>query len=321
MLAYIRCSLSFLFLCVCHLELNSQNLAYTDQSNDFSANQLFSSAIISTDYIQVASSGKTRGIRVDSDDAYIDFRSGGDQNKRLYIRAYETGEVAYYFTTFTKHRFNKPIEVTNSELLKMRISSWSNAEHTIIRRGWESSVGDALLLMSAGNQSTGNGALLIGDGNGGKVWFGRQATNTNFSDSSTDPLDETYAFIGADESYLQSNLQVDGTIETTKVKVTATPGSFPDYVFSKNYKLNTLKEVEEFIQENGHLPNMPTAKEVEANGQDLGLIQQKLLEKIEELTLHTIDQNKRIESLIKINALTQKRLEELENQKRNEKSN
>jgi hypothetical protein len=91
------------------------------------------------------------------------------------------------------------------------------------------------------------------------------------------------------DSELDGNLIVNDEIETTKVTVTASPGSFPDYVFSKDYKLNTLAEVEDFIQKNGHLPNMPTAKEVEANGQDLGLIQQKLLEKIEELTLYIIE--------------------------------
>ena len=80
--------------------------------------------------------------------------------------------------------------------------------------------------------------------------------------------------------------------ESKKVKVSAAPGSFPDYVFSKDYQLKSLPELEAFIKENGHLPNVPTAQEVETNGQDLGLIQQKLLEKIEELTLYVIELKK-----------------------------
>ena len=120
---------------------------------------------------------------------------------------------------------------------------------------------------------------------------------------------------------INNNLNVVGNIETSKVKVTSSPGSFPDYVFSKDYQLKSLPELEAFILENGHLPNIPTAKEVEADGQDLGLIQQKLLEKIEELTLHMIGQNKKIDSLLQINTLTQKRLEELENQNNNGKGN
>ena len=69
------------------------------------------------------------------------------------------------------------------------------------------------------------------------------------------------------------NALVSGDIESQKVKVTATPGSFPDYVFKKDYKLMTLDQLSAYINQNGHLPNIPTAKEVESNGQDLGLIQ------------------------------------------------
>ncbi len=87
---------------------------------------------------------------------------------------------------------------------------------------------------------------------------------------------------------------VDNDIESKKVKVSADPGTFPDYVFTNDYQLLTIDQLEEFIKTNGHLPNIPKAAEVEANGQDLGLIQQKLLEKIEELTLYTIEQSKEI---------------------------
>ncbi|NVJ46696.1 MAG: hypothetical protein HWE07_06200, partial [Cytophagia bacterium] len=93
------------------------------------------------------------------------------------------------------------------------------------------------------------------------------------------------------------NAVLKGSFESQKIKVTASPGSFPDYVFSDGYKLQSLEELEAFIKTNGHLPNVPIAKEVEANGQDLGLIQRKLLEKIEELTLHTIEQEKLIRKL------------------------
>lgn len=90
---------------------------------------------------------------------------------------------------------------------------------------------------------------------------------------------------------------IQGNLESLKVKVTSTPGSFPDYVFKPNYELRSLSELDAFIKANGHLPNIPKAADVEANGQDLGLIQQKLLEKIEELTLYMIDLKKEIEVL------------------------
>jgi hypothetical protein len=88
-----------------------------------------------------------------------------------------------------------------------------------------------------------------------------------------------------------------GNLESKKVKVTATPGSVPDYVFKDDYNLKNLYEIEDFIKTNSHLPNIPKAEEIETNGQNLGELQLKLLEKIEELMLYTIRQQKEIESL------------------------
>ncbi|MEO8774484.1 MAG: fibronectin type III domain-containing protein [Gelidibacter sp.] len=73
--------------------------------------------------------------------------------------------------------------------------------------------------------------------------------------------------------------------------------NWPDYVFEKDYKLPSLKEVEEHIREKGYLLNMPSAKVVENEGIDLGKMNAKLLEKIEELTLYAIDQEKKIRNL------------------------
>ena len=90
---------------------------------------------------------------------------------------------------------------------------------------------------------------------------------------------------------------VGNDIETKKVKVTATPGSVPDYVFKADYRLRSLSELEIFINKNAHLPNIPSAKEVEENGQDVGDMQLKLLEKVEELTLYMIEQDKEMAKL------------------------
>jgi hypothetical protein len=69
-----------------------------------------------------------------------------------------------------------------------------------------------------------------------------------------------------------------------------------DFVFFDNYKLPTLEEVEKHIKEKGHLKNIPSAKEVEENGILLGEMNSKLLQKIEELTLYTIQQEKDLKS-------------------------
>lgn len=72
--------------------------------------------------------------------------------------------------------------------------------------------------------------------------------------------------------------------------------NWPDYVFEPSYELMPLEEVEKFIETNGHLPNVPSAREVESDGIKLGAINTILMEKIEELTLHLIEQQKLIEA-------------------------
>lgn len=68
-----------------------------------------------------------------------------------------------------------------------------------------------------------------------------------------------------------------------------------DYVFKPDYKLASLSEVEAFTQANGHLPEVPSAEDVEKNGLDLAQMNLVLLKKVEELTLHAIAQEKMLE--------------------------
>ncbi|MNK95317.1 hypothetical protein D3C87_1155490 [compost metagenome] len=94
-----------------------------------------------------------------------------------------------------------------------------------------------------------------------------------------------------------TKLAVNGTIHTKEVKVDLqSPMSVPDYVFANDYKLRSLKEVEIYIKENKHLPEIPSAKEIEKNGLMLAEMNMGLLKKIEELTLYSIQQNKKIEA-------------------------
>lgn len=106
----------------------------------------------------------------------------------------------------------------------------------------------------------------------------------------------------------------DGKIYAKEVEVKA--NVWADYVFSKDYKLRTLEEVEKHIAEKGHLPNIPSAKEVEKEGINLGEMDSKLLEKIEELTLYTIEQNKQIKSQAEEIKELRKQSEELQELKR-----
>ena len=71
----------------------------------------------------------------------------------------------------------------------------------------------------------------------------------------------------------------------------------PDYVFNNNYDLKPLVEVEEYINENKHLPGIPSSNEARGKGVDIGEMQSKLLEKIEEITLYIIELKKENEAL------------------------
>jgi hypothetical protein len=112
---------------------------------------------------------------------------------------------------------------------------------------------------------------------------------------------------------INGNFDVNGKIHTKEVKVDLIGWS--DFVFENNYNLPTLKEVENHIKEKGHLKDIPSAKEVAENGIFLGEMDSKLLQKIEELTLYTIAQEKKIKELESLNSKfieILKRLEKLE---------
>ncbi|AXT52113.1 hypothetical protein D1818_15160 [Aquimarina sp. BL5] len=91
-----------------------------------------------------------------------------------------------------------------------------------------------------------------------------------------------------------AKLTVKGNIHTQEVKVDLNGAVAPDYVFLEDYNLKSINEVEAYINDQGHLPNIPSAAEMEQNGIELKQMNLNLLEKIEELTLYTIAQEKEI---------------------------
>jgi hypothetical protein len=96
------------------------------------------------------------------------------------------------------------------------------------------------------------------------------------------------------EDISEYRLFVAGGILTDEVRVRT---GWADYVFADDYKLPTLIEVGAFINENGHLPNVPSAQQVEEEGIEIGEITRIQQEKIEELTLYMIGMQKEIEIL------------------------
>ena len=95
-------------------------------------------------------------------------------------------------------------------------------------------------------------------------------------------------------------MAVAGGIITEKVRIATTGTTFwADFVFDKNYKLRTLSEVSQYIKLNKHLPDVPSTADVNKDGIDLAQTQAILLQKVEELTLYVIEQNKKINLLEK----------------------
>jgi len=102
-------------------------------------------------------------------------------------------------------------------------------------------------------------------------------------------------FVGIGTENPQSLLAVAGKITAQEVEVTMT--GWADFVFADDYYLRPLTEVEQFINANRHLPDVPSEVEVLQNGVNVGEMSATLLQKIEELTLYIIDLNKRIAEL------------------------
>lgn len=97
-----------------------------------------------------------------------------------------------------------------------------------------------------------------------------------------------YGDFDADFVTINGDLTVNGTIRVTNTVLV------PDYVFEPGYRLRSLEEVKRFIDANGHLPEIPSAAEVAQQGLDMAGMQMRLLRKVEELTLYTMQQQEKI---------------------------
>lgn len=113
-------------------------------------------------------------------------------------------------------------------------------------------------------------------------------------ETSGNDINYTTGMVGIGTISPDEALTVKGKIHTEEVRVDLSVPA-PDYVFYDDYDLITLEEVQNHIDTHGHLPNIPSAYQMETNGVELGAMQMKLLEKIEELTLYILEQEVAIE--------------------------
>jgi hypothetical protein len=105
----------------------------------------------------------------------------------------------------------------------------------------------------------------------------------------------TPGYIGIGTTTPQDKLDVRGTIRADAIIVYDASGA--DFVFDKSYNLRSLNELSSYIEENQHLPEIPSAEEMQQNGVNMNELQMQLLQKVEELTLYIIQQDNRIKEL------------------------
>jgi len=105
-------------------------------------------------------------------------------------------------------------------------------------------------------------------------------------------VDLNNGYVGIGTKTPDQALTVKGKIHANEVIIDVLYPIVPDFVFKPSYRLMPLNQVEEYVKSNNHLPDVPSATEVSKNGMSIGEMQNKLLQKIEELTLYVIEQQK-----------------------------
>ncbi|MDR6526910.1 hypothetical protein J2787_002290 [Chryseobacterium rhizosphaerae] len=224
---------------------------------------------------------------------------GDYQNRQLTVSS--SGNVAIGTSDYPQYRLQVNDGMITSKIADANVSSTNKVGYLINELG-----GDVFEVSFArDNQGTVNmktfldRPLVIGTNNTERM---RIAANGNVGIGSKNP---------------DAPLTVKGLIHAEEIKVDLNVPA--DYVFQKyytgasslkpEYTIPTLEDVEKFTKENNHLPNIPSAKEIQEKGLNVGEMSNLLLQKIEELTLYTIEQNKLIKE-------QQKRIEALEQAKK-----
>lgn len=151
------------------------------------------------------------------------------------------------------------------------------------------------------NYNAGGGLIIRGEGGGSGLHFLQKNYANGIAPYDVNSFTEVFTITSAGTvgvgttSTGSHKFAVEGSIGARRVKVTQ--GTWADFVFDPAYRLQPLNEIENYIKTNRHLPEIPSAAEIQKEGLDLGEMNKKLLQKIEELTLYLIDMKKEINEL------------------------
>jgi hypothetical protein len=275
---------------------------------DLSGNTNTTKTISISQYSKNTSSGSRHLIRSDSNGLSIINDIGtGNSEQCIHLGHWDTSqkEVEYGFT----YKDGNVGIGTNTPIFKFDLSGNTNTTKTIS------------ISQYSKNTSSGSRHLIRSDSNGlsiiNDIGTGNSEQCIHLGHWNTSQKRVEYGFTYRDgnvgigtNNTKEFKLAVKGKIGAEEIQINA-PGYWPDYVFTSNYKLKPLNEVEAFIKQNNHLPEIPSEREIKEKGINLADMDAKLLQKIEELTLYMIEQNKETKFLKKENMELRKEIEEL----------
>lgn len=173
----------------------------------------------------------------------------------------------------------------------------------VLRARNTATTGDGSAIFDMANSSSSYWRTVIGGANNGlglttgQYYIERAGSGVRFL---IDGINGNVLINKTTQTNTSYKLDVNGKVRANEIVVNTTGA---DFVFADNYKLNTLKDVELFVKENKHLPEIPSAAEMIEQGMEVGELTKRLLQKVEELTLYIIEQQKEIDAL---KALTEK---------------
>ncbi|WP_452601289.1 hypothetical protein [Pontimicrobium sp. MEBiC06410] len=243
----------------------------------------------------------------------------------LYVRSSENRTLTLDFLATTGSYTWQSFKVNNDEQWRIigrgttngNLEFWNNSGYSQLTLSQNSNIGIGTvtptqkLEVSNGNilatSTVNNRSILIQPGNATIEFNGiNSPLQINRFSNSNIALANGGGNVGIGTEIPDEKLTVKGKIHVQEVRVDLEAPIAPDYVFEKyykgksklnpDYKMPTLKEVELYTKANNHLPEVPSAEEMQANGIELKVMNLKLLQKIEELTLYTIEQQKEIDS-------------------------
>lgn len=278
-------------------------------------------------FVGIGNSSPSKPLHIKSSTEHHQIRIEGTNNKHAWIQVYPSGSdvinwqigannsgFSIYDRTTSAYRFtvansgnigigtNNPDPNSGIHMYQDRYtlygpnSTWGE----YLQVGGNGRVNNIASVVST------NGNLHLDSKNGSATYLNHYSTGDTYLNTQGGSVG-----IGT-TSHGSHKLAVGGSIGAREIKVEASGWS--DFVFENDYQLRTLEEVEKHIEENGHLPEIPSEAEVTENGINLGEMNAKLLQKIEELTLYMIDMNKQMKEFKSENQELKEKVNRLENE-------